>query len=84
MRQKFTWKSVQNHYKRLLADFDKSDKRNQLMRSVGGEVGELLELLMCIREALDDLEAKHGASRADQREADEEKEHMRHDLDTSS
>lgn len=84
MNQKVTWKSVQDRYKRLQADFDKSDKRNQMMSGVGGEVGELEELLMEMREARDDMDSKKGADRAAQKAADEEKERVGQELVAAS
>lgn len=53
------WKTAQDRYKRLQDQYDKSDSENQRLSGVGGgEMGELADLLMTLREARDDWDAQ--------------------------
>ena len=61
--QTVTWKSVRDCYKRLQEHFDKSDNANQRLSGVGGEIGEMEELLMSMREARDDLSVPKTAKK---------------------
>ena len=72
--QTVTWKSVRDRYKRLQEQFHKSDNANQRLSGVGGEVGEIEELLMEMREARDDLAVQKTAKKTAQQETDREKE----------
>ena len=72
--QTVTWKSVRDRYKRVQEQFDKSDNANQRLSGVGGEIGEMEELLMGMREACDDLAVQKTAKKTAQQETDREKE----------
>lgn len=51
----FTAKIVQDRYVPLQRQFDTTDRREQLMSGIGGEVGETDELLSMMKETLDDM-----------------------------
>ena len=71
-----TWKSVQDRYKRIQSRFDERDKIDGLMSGVGGEVGEMEELLSAMREARQDLLNSRSASRRAAQERETEKERL--------
>ena len=71
-----TWKSVRDRYKRIQEQFDKADNANQKMPGVGGDVGEMDELLMEMRQKRDDIAAEKTADKDAQRQRDAEKERI--------
>lgn len=70
IKQKFSAKCAQDRYKRLYILFDVSDKRDQLRSGVGGEVGEMDELLLMMKEAREEMEAQKGMNKIAAREID--------------
>ena len=50
-----TWKAIQDRYKRLQSRFDRNERVEAAMTGVGGEYGEMEELLNTMREARQDL-----------------------------
>lgn len=72
-----SWKAVQDRYKRLQKDYDHADNANQRLSGVGGgEMGELADLLMTMREAHDDLDVQKKAAKTAQKRKEEDKERM--------
>ena len=71
-----TWKSVQDRYKRIQARFDEHDKIDGLMSGVGGDLGEMQELLSSMKEARQDLLNSKSASRKAAQEREAEKERL--------
>jgi len=72
-----TWKAVQDRYKRLEKDYDHADGSNKRLSGVGGgEMGELADLLMNMREAKDDMEAQNKALKTTGKKKEEDKEKM--------
>lgn len=68
---------MQDHYKCLQKDYNVADEGNKRLSGVGGgEMGELADLLMTMREAKDDIDAHHKAVKTAQRGKDDEKERM--------
>lgn len=58
MQQKVTWKSAQNRYKSLQELFDCRGGMELSVSGTGGEVGELIELPIAMREAREDMDAR--------------------------
>lgn len=71
-----TWKSVQDRYKRIQARFDERERVESLMSGVGGELGEIEELLSSMKEARQDLLNCKSASRRAAQEREAEKERL--------
>lgn len=69
-----TWKSVQDRYKRIQTRFDEMDKVEQGMSGVGGELGEMEDLLSVMKQARQDFNDEKSATRraANAREAAKE------------
>lgn len=61
-------KRAQDRYKRQQNAFEKSKRRDEIRSWVGGEVGEMIELLRTMKEARDDAELRKGL----QKKADQE------------
>lgn len=76
-----TWKTVQDRYKRLQEQYDTNDTANARLSGVGGgEMGELADLLMTMREARDDYVAEKTAAKDAERRRDADKERVGMDL----
>jgi len=59
-----TWKTVQDHYKRLQDQYNTLDNENQRLSGVGaGEMGELADHLISMREGTDDWEAQKNVAK---------------------
>jgi len=72
---KISWKQVQDRYRRLQEQYNSHDNENQRLSGVGGgEMGELADLLMMMREARDDMDAKKTVDKETRKKDDEEKE----------
>ena len=71
-----TWKSAQDRYKRLQARFDTQDRTEELMSGVGGEQGEMEELLSEMRYARQDLLSRKEERRTAALEREAEKERL--------
>ena len=72
-----TWKSAQDRYKRLQEQYNQNDNENQRLSGVGGgEMGELADILMTMREAKDDWESQKKAVKTKERRKEEDKERM--------
>lgn len=70
-----SWKQIQDRYKRLQDQYDSQDKDNLRLSGVGGgEMGELADLLMSMREARDDMLAQKDATKEEERKRETEKE----------
>ena len=65
---------MRDRYKRLQEKFDRNDNANQRISGVGGEVSEMEELLMAMREARDDLDMEKNAKNTAELELDRRKE----------
>jgi hypothetical protein len=68
MRTNVTSKSIQDRYVKLHALYERDDAAQRKMLGVGGEVGELEELLGTMQEARADLETQKTAERSAARE----------------
>ena len=77
---KVTGKSIQDRYIKLQAAFDKGDAKEFKMSGMGGEVGEIEELLAMMKEARDDLDKQQKAETDAKKERDEEKERLGNEL----
>lgn len=73
MRAPVTAKCMQNRYRYLQIKFDISDKRDQLRSFVGGEVVEMIELLIVYRKALDGVENSIKAEKRTAKEIEVER-----------
>ena len=72
-----TWKPLQDRYKRMQEQYAKLDDGNQRLSGVGGgEMGELADLLMTMREAKDDFDSQKKAIKTAERKKGEDKERM--------
>eukprot|EP00171_Calliarthron_tuberculosum_P001767 IDg1767t1 len=71
-----TWKSIQDRYKRLQSRFDASERVESAMSGVGGEVGEMEELLSMMRDARRDVADERSAARQKSKEQEAEKERL--------
>ena len=72
--QTVTWKSVSDRYTRLQEQFDQSGNANQRLSDVGGEMGEMEEPLMAMREVGNDLGVHKTAKKTAQQGTDRQKE----------
>lgn len=75
-----TWKSVQDRYKRLQKRFDRNDRIEAAMSGVGGEFGELEELLSSMKETREDLTRERESKRQKVMEREAEKERLGSEL----
>lgn len=66
-------KRLQDRYKKLMDAFAKKDRQERMMSGIGGEVGELNELLGELLEAQEDLRATKDADRASKIEQERRK-----------
>jgi hypothetical protein len=80
MKTSVSSKSIQDRYVKLQTLFDRGDAAQRKMSGVGGEVGELEELLGEMQEARDDLETQQVAQRTAAREREEAKERIGKEL----
>lgn len=64
MGQITTCKTVKYRDKRIPDMLDKTDRRDQLRSGVGGKVGEMDELLLAMRKARGDLDAKRNEQKS--------------------
>jgi hypothetical protein len=80
MRTNVTSKSIQYKYVKLQALYKRDDAAQRKMSGVGGEVGELEELLGTMQEARADLETQKTAERSAAREREEAKERIGKEL----
>jgi hypothetical protein len=80
MKTSVSSKSIQDRYVKLQTLFDRGDAAQRKMSGVGGEVGELEELLCEMQEARDDLETQQVAQRTAAREREEAKERIGKEL----
>lgn len=71
-----TWKSIQDRYKRIQTRFDERDRVESLMSGVGGDVGEMEELLSSMKEARQDFRNNRNASRKEAEDRELEKERL--------
>lgn len=76
LREKVAWKSVQDRFKRLQEVHTKRDRWNQRASGVGGEVGEMEEVLSSMRESKEDIKEKRYADRKEATRVEAEKERM--------
>ena len=76
VHEKVSWKTVRDRYKRIQDQFDKRDSCERRTSGIGGEVGELDELLMDMRQAREDFLVTKTAKKIAQRERDEEKDRV--------
>ena len=76
VHEKVSWKTVRDCYKHILDQLDKRDICERRMSGIGGEVGQLDELLMDMQQAREDLLATMTAEKTGQRERDEEKDRI--------
>lgn len=67
------YKAVQDRYTFLQKDYDKKNRRESHMSSIGGEVGEAYELLGIIKDARDTKEAEENLDKAEREEREERK-----------
>jgi hypothetical protein len=74
---KITAKSLQDRYLKLQSEFDKGDNANRLLSGVGGESGELEELLSEMRKTRQDLEKSKNAVKENEVLREAEKERLR-------
>lgn len=71
------WKSVQDRYKRMQEHYGMQEDGDVRLSGVsGGEMGELADLRMAMREAKDDWEAQKNATKTSEQKKEEEKERM--------
>ena len=80
MKTSVSSKSIQDRYVKLQTLFDRGDAAQRKMSGVGGEVGELEELLGEMQEARDDLETQQAAQRTAAKEREEAKERIGKEL----
>ena len=80
MKEKVTWKSVRDRYKKIQEKFDKRDNCERRISGSGGEVGEMDELLMEMKQARDDILAQKACEKTAQRERDDEKDQIGREL----
>jgi hypothetical protein len=80
MNTTVTSKSIQDRYLKLQTFYDRGETAQRKMSGVGGEVGELEELLGAMQEARADLEMKQTAERSAAREREEQKERLGKEL----
>lgn len=71
-----TWKAVQDKYKRVQQGFDERDAVDQRMSGIGGEVDEMDELLMGMKEERADFRAHKDAVRKAVEAPEAEKERV--------
>ena len=72
--------SIQDRYVKLQTLHDRGDAAQRKMSGVGGEVGELEELLGEMQEARDDLDTQQAAQRTAAKEREEAKEWIGEEL----
>ena len=71
------WKAIKDRYKRLQDQYGQMDDGNQRLSGVGGgEMGELADLLMTMREARDDWESQKKAVKTAEKKKEEDKQRM--------
>jgi hypothetical protein len=80
MKTAVTSKSIQDRYVKLQKIYDRGDAAQRKMSGVGGDVGELDELLAGVQEARDDLQTNRAAERSAAREQEEAKERIGKEL----
>lgn len=80
MKEKVAWEGVGDRYKRIQKTFDKRDNCERKISGIGGEVGEMDELLMDMRQARDDIFAQKACEKTAQRERHDEKDRIGKEL----
>jgi len=80
LREKVSWKSVQDRYKRLESTYSKADNWRKKATGLGGESSEIEELLSIMREAKNDFLGKKIEEKAAKAAVDAEKEQAGLDL----
>lgn len=74
MPEKVSWKNVQDRDKRLQKWFDKADSINEKLSGMGGgELGEVNELLLQMREAREDMLKRKATEKNATKKEEEEK-----------
>ena len=84
LSQKVTAKSIQDRYKKIQHGFDRRDAADRKLSGVGGEIGELDELLGMMAEGRNDVEKEKMAVKAAQEEKEAKKERVGRELVASS
>jgi hypothetical protein len=80
MKTAVTSKSIQDRYVKLQKIYDRGDAAQRKMSGVGGDVGELDELLAGMQQDRDDLETNRAAERSAATEREEVKERIGKEL----